>query len=212
MVRTRIAPSPTGDPHVGTAYVALFNYALAKQHGIYEGYVNLRVSYLPPEACERLIERPTPDFPLNYHPDVVAQVVHQTHGQPLLVQRICQEVVNQVNHELFDLELPREARVLPGDLDAVLTDEFVRGETRYFDGIWDQVTRQPGADRVLDALARGPAAVDDLAAAVGLPADEVRQLLDYLERRDLVKQDDAGRWQLLVPLMERWLRLRAEAG
>ena len=32
-VRTRIAPSPTGDPHVGTAYVALFNYAFAKQHG-----------------------------------------------------------------------------------------------------------------------------------------------------------------------------------
>ncbi len=32
-VRTRIAPSPTGDPHVGTAYVALFNYALAKRHG-----------------------------------------------------------------------------------------------------------------------------------------------------------------------------------
>ena len=32
-VRVRIAPSPTGDPHVGTAYVALFNYALAKKHG-----------------------------------------------------------------------------------------------------------------------------------------------------------------------------------
>jgi len=32
-VRTRIAPSPTGDPHVGTAYVALFNLALARQHG-----------------------------------------------------------------------------------------------------------------------------------------------------------------------------------
>ncbi len=31
--RTRIAPSPTGDPHVGTAYVALFNYALARQSG-----------------------------------------------------------------------------------------------------------------------------------------------------------------------------------
>src|ERR1051325_9149072 len=30
-VRVRIAPSPTGDPHVGTAYVALFNAALAKQ-------------------------------------------------------------------------------------------------------------------------------------------------------------------------------------
>src|SRR6185312_2996294 len=32
-VRVRIAPSPTGDPHVGTAYIALFNYAFAKKHG-----------------------------------------------------------------------------------------------------------------------------------------------------------------------------------
>src|SRR5262245_44617344 len=32
-IRTRIAPSPTGDPHVGTAYVALFNYALARRNG-----------------------------------------------------------------------------------------------------------------------------------------------------------------------------------
>jgi len=33
VVRTRVAPSPTGDPHVGTAYVALFNMCFAKQHG-----------------------------------------------------------------------------------------------------------------------------------------------------------------------------------
>ena len=32
-VRTRIAPSPTGDPHVGTAYIALFNLAFAKSLG-----------------------------------------------------------------------------------------------------------------------------------------------------------------------------------
>ena len=32
-VRTRIAPSPTGDPHVGTAYIALFNQCFARQHG-----------------------------------------------------------------------------------------------------------------------------------------------------------------------------------
>jgi len=39
-VRTRIAPSPTGDPHVGTAYVALFNYAFARQN---EGSFILRI-------------------------------------------------------------------------------------------------------------------------------------------------------------------------
>lgn len=32
-VRTRIAPSPTGSPHIGTAYAALFNYVFAKKHG-----------------------------------------------------------------------------------------------------------------------------------------------------------------------------------
>jgi len=32
-VRTRVAPSPTGDPHVGTAYIALFNAVFAAQHG-----------------------------------------------------------------------------------------------------------------------------------------------------------------------------------
>lgn len=33
VVRTRIAPSPTGDPHVGTAYIALFNLCFARAHG-----------------------------------------------------------------------------------------------------------------------------------------------------------------------------------
>ena len=32
-VRVRVAPSPTGDPHVGTAYQALFNHAFARRHG-----------------------------------------------------------------------------------------------------------------------------------------------------------------------------------
>jgi glutamyl-tRNA synthetase len=32
-VRVRVAPSPTGDPHVGTAYMSLFNLAFARKHG-----------------------------------------------------------------------------------------------------------------------------------------------------------------------------------
>ena len=31
-IRTRIAPSPTGDPHVGTIYISLSNLAFAKKH------------------------------------------------------------------------------------------------------------------------------------------------------------------------------------
>ena len=32
-VRVRVAPSPTGDPHVGTAYMSLFNLAFARHDG-----------------------------------------------------------------------------------------------------------------------------------------------------------------------------------
>ncbi|MBX9923080.1 MAG: glutamate--tRNA ligase [Rhabdochlamydiaceae bacterium] len=39
-VRVRIAPSPTGDPHVGTAYMALFNFIFAKH---FKGNFILRI-------------------------------------------------------------------------------------------------------------------------------------------------------------------------
>lgn len=53
-VRTRIAPSPTGDPHVGTAYVALFNYALARRHG---GRFVLRIEDTDRERSNAASER-----------------------------------------------------------------------------------------------------------------------------------------------------------
>ncbi len=40
MVRTRIAPSPTGYPHIGTIYQALFDYAFAKK---YSGQFIIRI-------------------------------------------------------------------------------------------------------------------------------------------------------------------------
>ncbi len=53
IVRTRIAPSPTGDPHVGTAYVALFNYAFARKHG---GQFILRIEDTDRERSSRTSE------------------------------------------------------------------------------------------------------------------------------------------------------------
>lgn len=49
-VRVRIAPSPTGDPHVGTAYMALFNLVYAKR---YQGKFILRI-----EDTDRTRSRP----------------------------------------------------------------------------------------------------------------------------------------------------------
>lgn len=54
-VRVRIAPSPTGDPHVGTAYMALFNLIFARHH---KGKFILRV-----EDTDRTRSRP--EFEIN---------------------------------------------------------------------------------------------------------------------------------------------------
>ena len=58
MTVTRIAPSPTGDPHVGTAYMSLFDYVFARQQG---GTFILRVEdtdqkRYQPEAEARVLE------------------------------------------------------------------------------------------------------------------------------------------------------------
>jgi len=53
-VRTRIAPSPTGDPHVGTAYVALFNYAWARKNA---GQFILRIEDTDRERSSTAAER-----------------------------------------------------------------------------------------------------------------------------------------------------------
>jgi glutamyl-tRNA synthetase len=39
-IKVRIAPSPTGSPHIGTAYISLFNYIFAKK---YKGKLVLRI-------------------------------------------------------------------------------------------------------------------------------------------------------------------------
>jgi len=49
-VKVRIAPSPTGEPHVGTAYIGLFNLAFARSHG---GSFILRVEDTDQERSTR---------------------------------------------------------------------------------------------------------------------------------------------------------------
>jgi glutamyl-tRNA synthetase len=53
MVRTRLAPSPTGDPHVGTAYQALFGYVWARAN---DGKFILRIEDTDQERSTKASE------------------------------------------------------------------------------------------------------------------------------------------------------------
>src|SRR6201986_210363 len=48
-VRLRVAPSPTGDPHVGTAYMSLFNLAFVRHEG---GSFILRIEDTDRARCQ----------------------------------------------------------------------------------------------------------------------------------------------------------------
>ena len=52
-VRTRIAPSPTGEPHVGTLYMALFNMIFARHH---KGDFILRIEDTDQTRCKKSYE------------------------------------------------------------------------------------------------------------------------------------------------------------
>jgi glutamyl-tRNA synthetase len=98
-VRTRIAPSPTGDPHVGTAYMALFNWVFARSQG---GQFILRiedtdVARSTPESEQMILdslkwlhidwdEGPDVGGPHGPYRQSARKHIYQEHAQTLLEQ------------------------------------------------------------------------------------------------------------------------------
>lgn len=99
IVRTRFAPSPTGELHIGAMRTILYNYALAKQS---DGQFILRIEdtdqkRLVPGAAERQI-KDMKDFGLNYDegPDVGGPFAPYTQSQRLnIYQRYIKQLLDQ---------------------------------------------------------------------------------------------------------------------
>jgi len=176
------------------------------QQPFYGSYENIRVSYLAHKDAWRLITNPTDDFALNYEPEAVERVIAETGGQPYLVQQICRDALDHLNHELFDLELAREVRITLADVDAVLDDDFFRRGTVYFDGVWTQASDRDGRT-LLRVMARRDErwTFAELEATAGLDADALRRQLRWAERHDVLHKTASDRWEFHVPLMRRWI-------
>jgi glutamyl-tRNA synthetase len=129
-VRTRIAPSPTGDPHVGTAYIALFNYCFAKQHG---GEFILRIEDTDQLRSTRESEQQIFDalrwlgIDWSEGPDVGGP--HGPYRQSErgeIYQKYCQQLV-EMGHA-FPCFCTAE------ELDQMRAEQMARGETPRYDG------------------------------------------------------------------------------
>lgn len=131
IVRTRVAPSPTGDPHVGTAYVALFNWVFARHHG---GQFILRIEDTDRERSDPVAESMIVDalrwtgIEWDEGPD---------RGGPCGPYRQSDRVDIYRRHaeRLVDEGRAFHCFCEPGRLDALRRAQRERGETPRYDGL-----------------------------------------------------------------------------
>ncbi len=179
------------------------------QQPFYGSYENIAVSYLAPKDAWRLITNPADDFVLNYEPGAVERIIAETGGQPYLVQQVCRDALDHLNHELFDLQLTREVCITLADVIAVLEEDFFRRGTVYFDGVWTQASDYH-QQVLLGAMAHHdePCTLSRLEADTGMDERTLLHHLRWAERHDILYQTDSDRWAFHVPLMQRWIRTR----
>lgn len=143
-VRTRIAPSPTGFPHVGTAYIALFNLCFAKQHG---GEFILRIEDTDqlrstPES-EKMILDSLRWLGLNWSegPDVGGPHAPYRQSERMSIYKKYAEELVDKGHAFYCFATAQE-------LDERRAEQQARGETPRYDGRGLKLSKEEVARRL----------------------------------------------------------------
>ncbi|MGA0608912.1 glutamate--tRNA ligase [Caldimonas sp. KR1-144] len=137
-VRTRIAPSPTGFLHLGTARTALYSWAFARHHG---GHFVLRIE-------DTDVARSTQDS--------VDQILASMHwlgldydeGPIYQMQRL--ERYQAVVEQMIEAGTAYRCYCTPEELDAMREAQRARGEKTRYDGRW-----RPEPGKTLPAIPQG---------------------------------------------------------
>ena len=143
-VRTRIAPSPTGFPHVGTAYIALFNLCFAKQHG---GEFILRIEDTDqlrstPES-EKMILDSLRWLGLNWSegPDVGGPHAPYRQSERMSIYKKYAEELVDKGHAFYCFATAQE-------LDEMRAEQQARGESPRYDGRGLKLSKEEVARRL----------------------------------------------------------------
>jgi len=147
-VRTRIAPSPTGDPHVGTAYVALFNLCFARSLG---GEFILRIEDTDQTRStgesEQMILDSLRWLGLNWSegPDVGGKFgpYRQSERMAIYHQHVMKLV--EKGHAFYCFATPSE-------LETMRKEQMARGETPKYDGRSLNLSQADVQERLADGV------------------------------------------------------------
>jgi hypothetical protein len=158
----------------------------------------IKISYLSPQACLGLIERPVKDFALQYQPEASQAIVDLTRGHPHFVQLICYEIVERKNQQP-----PAQRRLVTlDDVEGAVQEALHTGDLFFAD-----LCQQIGPEGVafLQKLAQhGPhAAVDRASMAAQLKRDDLATTIALLLHRDLIEEAPEG-YRFQIELFRRW--------
>ncbi|MGD1906187.1 MAG: AAA family ATPase, partial [Leptolyngbyaceae cyanobacterium] len=170
-----------------------------------------KVSFLSRPSAARLITQPSADFPLDYDPGTLYDIIHLTNGQPYLIQLICQNLVAQFNHQVFEAGQDSSRPISPDDLATVINSpEFFQDGGAYFTGVWRQAedSAPAGQTQILTALSQGSKNLEQLAAETTLSGRSLEAAVQTLQSHDVIQQDRAGGYSFTVELMRRWVQQR----
>lgn len=137
-VRTRIAPSPTGFLHLGTARTALFSWAYARHHG---GQFVLRIE-------DTDVARSTQDSVEQILASMKWLGLDYDEGPIYQMQRL--ERYHAVIEQMIAAGTAYRCYCTPAELDAMKAGQEARGEKRRYDGTW-----RPEAGKTLPAIPEG---------------------------------------------------------
>lgn len=206
MNRTRIAPSPTGIAHIGTAWLSLFNLALARQCG---GQFVLRIedtdrARFVPEAEAKIYEG-LKWLGIDYDEGGTKGGPYAPYHQSKrldLYKKYAQELINKgVAYYCFATK---------EELEQMRRDQIARGELPRYDGRW----RDADPRVVAEKLAAGEPYVIRLKVPKGetiswtdLIRDKVEFKSDLIDDQVLLKADGYPTYHLAVVVDDHLMKI-----
>jgi glutamyl-tRNA synthetase len=141
-VRVRIAPSPTGNLHIGTARTAVFNWLFARHH---QGRFILRVE-------DTDLERSRPEYTQNIMEGLTWLGLTWDEGPYFQSERM--DLYRQAVQQLLDKGLAYHCYCTPAELDAMREAQKARGEAPRYDNRHRNLTSEQKA--AFEAEGRNP--------------------------------------------------------
>ncbi|NJR16987.1 MAG: ATP-binding protein [Calothrix sp. CSU_2_0] len=113
--------------------------------------ISIQLDYLQESEARELIERPVEDFPDNiYEPTAVDEIIRLTRCHPYLVQLVCYQIIELLNHYIrTENRLPKTTTATVDDVTKSIPKVLERGKS-YFQELWKVL--QPEEQDVLQRI------------------------------------------------------------